>query len=70
MRTQDDRDVVTLNIVTSLLIFAGVTAVGALPLVLMDRLVGGGVLLSAMGHTVVGCAFVVALTYLWRHRKP
>lgn len=70
MRSNQDRDAVTLTIVTSLLIFTGVVAVGAVPLVLLGQFFEDGPLLVAMGYAVVGGASVVALRYLWRHRTP
>jgi hypothetical protein len=70
MRSQDDRDVVTLNIATTLVIFTCVVAVGALILVLVNQFTEDGTLLSVLGYVVLGCASVVALVYLLRHRRP
>ena len=65
MRSDGDRDAITLDIVTSLLIFAGL---GAVPLVLVDVLVADGTLRDALGYVVLGCASVAAIGYLWRNR--
>ena len=70
MRSRGDRDVVTLNIVTSLLIFTVVAALGTVPLILLDQLGGDGEFSGALGYVVLGCAAVVAFAYLWRHRRP
>jgi hypothetical protein len=70
MRSQDDRDVVTLNIATTLVIFTCVVAVGALILVLVNQFTEDGTLLSVLGYVVLSCASVVALVYLLRHRRP
>jgi hypothetical protein len=70
MRSNQDRDAVTLTIVTSLLIFTGVVAVGAVPLLLVDWLSDERVSLGVGGYVLLVCASVVALLYLWRHRRP
>ena len=70
MRSNQGRDAVTLNIVMSLLIFAGVIAVGAVPMVLLGQFIDDSSLFVVMGYAVVAGAFVVALRYLWRHRTP
>jgi hypothetical protein len=70
MRNQLDRDTVTLEIFTTLLIFALVAAVGAVPMTVVERLMGNGVVLQALGTVVLACALGAATTYLWRHRRP
>lgn len=70
MRSQEDRDTVTLGIFTAVLIFALTLAVGALLLILVDRLLGEGTVSGALGCLVLACASVVSVSYLWRHRRP
>ena len=70
MRLQEDRDAVTLEIATTLVVFALVVALGAVPLVLVDRFVGEGTVLDVLGYVVLGCASICAFSYLWRHRRP
>ena len=70
MHSQEDRDVVTLSIATSLVIFTVVAAVGAGLLFLLDLVVGDRAFHDVSGYVVVGCASAVALVYLWRHRRP
>ena len=61
---------VTLNIVTSLLIFTFVAALGTVLLILLDLPGGDGTFVGAFGYVVLGCAAVAAFAYLWRHRAP
>ena len=70
MRSNHDRDAITLSIATALLIFAGVVAVGTAFLLLVDRLIGVGPIPGATGYVLIGGASAVALRYLWRHREP
>ena len=70
MRSQDDRDVVTLTITTTLVIFVCVAAVGALLLVLVNQLTGNGTLVNVLGYAVLGFAAAVAFVHLWRRRRP
>lgn len=70
MRSQEDRAAVTVDIFTILLIFALVLAVGAVPLVLVNRFLGEGAVLDVLGYLVLACASVAAFVHLWRHRRP
>jgi hypothetical protein len=70
MRSPEDRDAVTVGIFTTLLIFAFVLALGAIPMVIANRLLGERPLLDALGYVVLAFASVSAFTYLWRHRRP
>jgi len=69
MRTQDDRDSVTLTIFTSLVVFAFVAALGVVLMLLVERYIGEGAVLDALGPVVLVCASVAAFSYLWRHRE-
>lgn len=71
MRNQERRDKVTVEIVMTLGVFTLVAVVGAVALFLVDQSLGvQGGLLDALVYMVVGCAFVTAAGYLWRHRRP
>jgi hypothetical protein len=70
MRSQEDRDAVTIAIFSTLLIFAFVLAVGAIPLVIANQFMGQGWLSDLLGYLLLACASVVASAYLWRHRRP
>jgi len=70
MRIQEDRDSVTLAIFTSVLIFAFVAALGVVLMLLVEKVIGNGAALDALGLVVLGCASVAAVSYLWRHRHP
>lgn len=70
MRSQPDRDAVTLSIFTTLLLFALVLAIGAVPMALVNRFFGEGAALEVLGYLVLVCASVVAFSHLWRHRRP
>lgn len=69
MRSQADRDAVTLDIATSLLIFTAVAAAGAVLLVLVDLLFGGGALTGVLSCLVVGGASAAGVGYLLHQRR-
>jgi hypothetical protein len=70
MRNQRDRDTVTLEIFTTLLIFVLVAAVGTGPMIVLDQLMGDAAVPQAVETVVLACALGAAATYLWRHRRP
>lgn len=70
VRAQEDRDTVTVEIFTTVLIFALVAALGVVPMVLVNRFIGEGAFLDVAGYVVLGCASIAASGYLWRHRRP
>lgn len=69
-RSQEDREAVTVDIFTTVLISAVTVAVGAVPMILVDRLLGEGTALDVLGYMVLGCASAASISYLWRHRRP
>ena len=70
MGSQEDRDTVTVDIFTTALIFVLTVAVGAVPMILVHRLLGEGPALDVLGYMVLGCASAASISYLWRHRRP
>lgn len=70
MRTQPDRDTVTLDIVTALLLFVLVAGVGAVLALVTDRLLGADTISRVLGAMAVPGALAASVTYLWRQRRP
>ena len=71
MRNQEQRDKVTVEIFTTLLVFAAVAVagVGSLALVDLSLNVDEG-LLESLVNVVLAGALATAAVYLWRHRRP
>jgi hypothetical protein len=70
MRSQEDRDTVTVAIFTTILFFALALAVGAVLMVLVAGFVGQGSVMNVLGYLVLACASGASILYLWRHRLP
>ncbi len=72
MRVQEKRDAVTVAIITSVLIFGLVLAVGAAIMFLIDSLYGSrsGTATTDVWWLTLGWATAASLSYLWRHRHP
>lgn len=70
MRTQVERDRVTLVIATALLRFLAVVAGGLLALFLARTLVGGDWFVDSTLWPLCVLAGVVAVVHLYRHRRP
>lgn len=70
MKSQGRRDEDSVTIFTGALLFLLVTAVGAVALLLADRLVQLDSTAQDMGmYAVLGCGVASSIQYVYRHRR-
>lgn len=69
MKSQERRDEETVTIFAGVLLFALVTAVGALALVLVHQIASlSSDVLNVLIYAVLGCAGAASIRYVYRHR--